>query len=195
MCNPHEKGAILFSFLDYNYLRRAGREFEEQVILVTKLEYLRIRENNRKHFPLSIVPTTSACNSRIWKTASRYKGEREVRISEILDAFFLLLRPNNLAKKNGFEVAVSSSRGVRASRGWKWRQAPLATVNHVTLQSPRCWWPLNELLMRSDDWGTIYVFQMYSPKYSKAQSCAYFCSKNVLVALNTLYIVSTWRWL
>ncbi|XP_078378314.1 tetraspanin-13-like isoform X2 [Oculina patagonica] len=31
-------------------------------------------------------------------------------------------------------------------------------------------------------------FQMYSPKYSKAQSCAYFCSKNVLVALNTLYI-------
>lgn len=29
---------------------------------------------------------------------------------------------------------------------------------------------------------------MYSPKYSKAQSCAYFCSKNVLVALNTLYI-------
>ena len=35
MCNPHEKGAILFSFLDYNYLRRAGREFEEQVILVT----------------------------------------------------------------------------------------------------------------------------------------------------------------
>lgn len=35
------------------------------------------------------------------------------------------------------------------------------------------------------------IFQMYSPKYSKAQSCAYFCSKNVLVALNTLYIVST----
>ena len=35
---------------------------------------------------------------------------------------------------------------------------------------------------------------MYSPKYSKAQSCAYFCSKNVLVALNTLYIVST-RWI
>lgn len=32
---------------------------------------------------------------------------------------------------------------------------------------------------------------MYSPKYSKAQSCAYFCSKNVLVALNSLYIVST----
>ena len=31
---------------------------------------------------------------------------------------------------------------------------------------------------------------MYSPKYSKAQSCAYFCSKNVLVALNSLYIVS-----
>lgn len=29
---------------------------------------------------------------------------------------------------------------------------------------------------------------MYSPKYSKAQSCAYFCSKNVLVALNSLYI-------
>ncbi|XP_068740662.1 tetraspanin-13-like isoform X1 [Montipora capricornis] len=29
---------------------------------------------------------------------------------------------------------------------------------------------------------------MYSPKYSKAQGCAYFCSKNVLVALNALYI-------
>lgn len=36
----------------------------------------------------------------------------------------------------------------------------------------------------------VNIFQMYSPKYSKAQSCAYFCFKNALVALNTLYIVS-----
>lgn len=36
----------------------------------------------------------------------------------------------------------------------------------------------------------VNKIQMYSPKYSKAQSCAYFCFKNALVALNTLYIVS-----
>lgn len=29
---------------------------------------------------------------------------------------------------------------------------------------------------------------MFAPKYSRAQSCAYHCSKNVLVALNALYI-------
>jgi len=69
---------------------------------------------------------------------------------------------------------------------------------HVIVKRPRCWWSFSHVTKESTKQATtsatidvLCIFQMYSPKYSKAQSCAYFCSKNVLVALNSLYIVST----
>lgn len=75
------------------------------------------------------------------------------------------------------------------------------TLKRNSFMSPRCCCTIGTHTTIHDDhysvtieiWLGFYVFQMYSAKYSKAQSCAYFCSKNVLVALNTLYIVSTRR--
>ena len=75
------------------------------------------------------------------------------------------------------------------------------TLERNSFMSPRCCCTIGTHTTIHDDhfsatieiWLGFYVFQMYSAKYSKAQSCAYFCSKNVLVALNTLYIVSTRR--